>query len=100
MNYLCFQAGVDILQIIIDWLNRARICRCEACNTELNIHSYASNESLILSCLVCKEYYYRENTNSSIVKYTVPEGLMKLWQMDPHYSSYTGIPISEAYEPK
>lgn len=88
------------MKFFIDWLNRNRIRRCEACRTELSIYAYTSGESQILYCVACNEFYYRANPSSPIFKYEVPEGLLKIWEMDPYNRYYTGIPISEAYEPK
>lgn len=99
-RYSLLYGGDDHLKLLIDWLNRKRICRCEACSSELNIYSYSSGESLILYCVACNKYYFRANNNAPIIKYEVPEGLLKIWAMDPYNSYYVGIPISEAYEPK
>lgn len=99
-GYSLFYGGDDNLKLFIDWLNRNRIRRCEACNTELNIYSYFSDESQILYCVACNKYYIRADKSSPIFKYEVSEGLLKIWEMDPYHSYYTGIPISEAYEPK
>lgn len=85
---------------LIDWLNRKRIIRCEECDTELHVYAYVSKEAVILFCIECTQYYYRVDLISPISKYEVPEGLMKLWEMDPYHKSYTGLPISEAYEPR
>ncbi|CAM3595966.1 hypothetical protein PALU110988_30070 [Paenibacillus lupini] len=65
---------------LIDWLNRKRICRCEVCDTELHVYAYASKRSVILFCIECTQYYYMEDLYSPIIKYEVPEGLMKLWE--------------------
>lgn len=88
------------LKLFIDWLNRNRIIRCKACNTEVNIYAYCSNKSQILYCCACNEYYIRADDSSLIIKYKAPEGLLKIWEMDPYNSYYKGVPISEAYEPK
>lgn len=88
------------MQLLIDWLNRNRICKCETCKTELNVYSYGSGGSLILYCVACNEYFFRADPSSPINKYTVPEGLLKQWAMDPYNSYYKGLPISQAYEPK
>lgn len=100
MDIPCFTVGDDKLKVFIDWLNRKRIRRCEECSTELRIYSYSSDESQILYCFACNEYYYRANHSSDIFKYEVPEGLLKIWEMDTYQKYYTGIPISEVYEPK
>jgi hypothetical protein len=88
------------LKLFINWLNRKRIHRCEACSTELNIYAYSSGDSQILYCDACNEYYIRADHSSPIFKYEVPEGLLKIWKMDPYHSYYKGIAISEPYEPK
>ncbi|MEK5465499.1 hypothetical protein MKY64_10835 [Paenibacillus sp. FSL R7-0210] len=85
---------------LLDWLNRNRICKCETCITELNVYAYGSGESLILYCVACNEYFFRADPSSPVNKHDVPEGLLKLWGMDPYNIYYKGIPISQAYEPK
>ncbi len=89
-----------ILKTLLDWLNRKRIIRCPVCSIELNVYAYCSDESLILLCTSCIEYYFKSDSTPHTVKYEVPEGLMKQFKMDPYHKYYTGLPISEAYEPR
>lgn len=50
----------DNMQLLIDWLNRNRMCKCEACKTELNVYAYVSDKSLILYCVACNEYFLEQ----------------------------------------
>ncbi|MGO4348380.1 hypothetical protein AB4Z45_23070 [Paenibacillus sp. MCAF9] len=84
----------------INWLNRKRIIPCDLCGKELNIYAYQSDDSLILLCPLCKQYYFKSDATSPIVKYDLPEGLRKIFDMDPDNKYYIGGSISEAYEPR
>lgn len=89
-----------LLKSLLDWLNRKRIIHCPICNQELNVYAYGSKESLTLLCVPCNEFYLKSSSTSVIVKYEIPEGLMKQFEMDPYHKYYTGLPVSEAYEPR